>query len=219
MFNELIAQITPVIQHYGAWGVFITAFIEEILPIPSTFSFLAAGFFLLTAGESFGFIALQSIPTIVIPGALGLAVGSVFIYSVTYLGGEPFIRKWGKWFGIQWHDVEKMNRFFRGHWTDELILFVLRALPIFPNVVISAITGILKYPFRKQLVITFLGSCVRAFLLGILGWSLGEAFVVYADQISEIGNYALYAFGGIIAIILVYLFVRRQLKKRKVISG
>ncbi len=219
MFNDLLTQITPVIQHYGAWGVFVISFIEEILPLPSTFSYLAAGFFLLTAGESFGFAAVQSISKIVIPGAMGLAIGSIFVYSVTYLGGEPFIRKWGKWFGVQWHDVEKMNKYFRGHWTDELTLFVLRSLPIIPNGIVSAVCGILKYPFKKLFIITFLGSCVRGFVLGMLGWSLGEAFVIYADQISEFGDYALYALLAVTAATLVYLFVRRQLKKRKVISG
>ncbi len=219
MFNDLIAQITPVIQHYGAWGVFFVAFIEEVLPVvPSSVSFLAAGFFLLAAGETFAFVALQSIPKIVIPGALGLAVGSVFIYAVAYLGGEPLIRKWGKWFGVMWHDVEKMNKYFRGHWTDELFLFGLRALPIIPSGIVTAVCGTLKYPFRKLFVITFLGSCVRAFALGILGWSLGEAFVIYSDQFAEFGDYALYAFLGVFVAIAALLFVRRQLKKRRLVD-
>ncbi|MFA6365445.1 MAG: VTT domain-containing protein [Candidatus Paceibacterota bacterium] len=220
MFNELIAQITPFIQHYGAWGVFIISIIEEIIaPIPSTFSLLAAGFFLLPSGGPFGSVILQCITYIVIPGGLGLAIGSLFVYALAYLGGEPVIKRWGKWFGISWGDVEKINKRFTGRYTDEILLFGLRAIPVFPNVLVSAVCGVLRYPIKNFFVVTFIGSGVRAFLMGILGWSLGEAFVVYAGEISDFGEYALYAILGLIVASFIYFFIRKMYKKHKVLSG
>ncbi|MFA6407774.1 MAG: VTT domain-containing protein [Candidatus Paceibacterota bacterium] len=220
MLNELITQITPFIQHYGAWGVFVISVIEEIIaPIPSTFSLLAAGFFLLPAGDSFGSVVLKCITYIVIPGGLGLAVGSLFVYALAYLGGEPVIKKWGKWFAISWSDVERINKRFTGRYTDEFLLFGLRALPIFPNVLVSAVCGVLRYPIKNFFIVTFIGSGVRAFLMGILGWSLGEAFVVYAGEISDFGEYSLYTILGIMIVVFAFFFIRKKLKKHKVLSG
>lgn len=65
---------------------------------------------------------------------------------------------------------------------------------------------------------TFLGSGIRAFLTGLLGWSLGEAFVIYADQFAEFGMYVVYGLGIIALLLLVAFFIRRKLKKRKVSS-
>jgi membrane protein DedA with SNARE-associated domain len=216
MFSDLVAQIAPFIQHYGAWAVLVVAIMEEIIaPIPSTFSFLAAGFFLLPEGESLGYVAAKSIFLIVIPGGLGFAIGSLFMYSIAFLGGEPLVRRWGKWFGITWGDVTKLNKYFRGHWTDELLLFGLRAFPLAPSGLVSVMCGILRYPVKKLFIITFLGNCVKAFFLAILGWSLGEAFIIYADQISEFGNYTLYGIGVVAGVVFLTLFVRKKLKKRR----
>lgn len=216
MINDLITYISPFIEHYGAWGVFVISVVEEIIaPIPSSFALLAAGFFLLPSFDSFDSVLFQSIFKVVIPGGLGLAVGSMFIYSLSYLGGEPFIRKYGKWFGVFWHDIEKIdNRMKKGH-ADEWIVFGLRALPIVPNIVVSAVCGLIKYPVKTYFVLTFFGSALRAFLMGILGWSLGEAYVIYASQIEEFGAYVFYACLGIFILWISYYFIRKTLKKRR----
>lgn len=216
MFNELISQITPLIQHYGAWGVFFISIIEEvIIPIPSSFSLLAAGFFLIPVGGLMGATALDVLIKIAIPAGLGFAIGSLFPYALAYIGGEPIIHRWGKWIGVSWHDVEKINRHFKGNYKDELVLTGLRVLPVVPSGLVSVACGVLRYPIKNFLLTTFFGSGIRAFLTGLLGWSLGEAFVVYADQLAEFGMYVVYGLTGIAVIAFVFFFVRRRLKKRR----
>jgi len=216
MINDLISYISPFIQQYGAWGVFVISIVEEIIaPIPSSFALLAAGFFLLPSIDSFESVLVQSIFKVVIPGGLGLAIGSMFIYSLAFVGGEPFVKKYGKWFGIFWHDVEKINTKLEKKRADEWIVFGLRALPIMPNIVVSAVCGLVKYPIKKFFVLTFFGSALRAFLMGILGWSLGEAYVIYASQIEEFGAYVVYACIGIFVLWVAYFFIQRMLKKRR----
>ncbi len=219
MINELIAQVVPFIEHYGIWGVFFLSIIEEVVaPIPSSFALLAAGFFLLPAMESTESVLIQAIVKVVIPGGLGLAIGSMFIYSLTYLGGEPFVKRWGRWFGISWNDIEKINRRFKTKHADEWIVFGLRALPIVPNILVSAVCGLIRYPVKSFFVLTFLGSAVRAFLMGMLGWSLGEAFIIYADQISEFSNQIFVGIGVFAVALFIVFFIRRKLKKSKVLS-
>lgn len=219
MFNDLITQITPIIQHYGAWGVFFISAIEEIvIPMPSSFSLLAAGFFLIPVGGLMGATVLEIIVKIAIPAGLGFAVGSLFPYALAYIGGEPIINRWGRWIGVSWRDVEKINRYFKGNYMDELALTGLRVLPVVPSGLISVACGVVRYPIRNFLMTTFLGSGIRAFLTGLLGWSLGEAFVIYADQFAEFGMYVVYGLGIIALLLLVAFFIRRKLKKRKVSS-
>lgn len=220
MITDLITYITPFIQQHGAWGVFVISVIEEVIaPIPSSFALLGAGFFLLPSYDSFSSVLLQSIWKVVIPGGLGLAVGSMFIYALVYLEGEPIIRKYGKWFGIHWSDVEKINSKMKRGKAEEWILFGLRALPIVPNIAVSAMCGLIKYPAKKYFIITFFGSALRAFLMGILGWSLGEAYVIYASQIEEFGAYVLYGFIGICLIWIGYFFIQKIRKKRRKNEG
>jgi len=220
MLTDLITYITPLIQHYGAWGVFVISIVEEVIaPIPSSFALLGAGFFLLPAYDSFSSVLFQSIFKVVIPGGLGLAIGSMFIYALVYLEGEPIIRKYGKWFGVHWSDIEKIDSKMKKGKAEEWILFALRALPIVPNIAISAMCGLIKYPVKRYFLITFLGSALRAFLMGILGWSLGEAYVIYAKQIEEFGGYVLYGFIGIFVIWILYFFIQKLSKKHKKNDG
>ncbi|MCX6788783.1 MAG: VTT domain-containing protein [bacterium] len=216
MFNELISQITPLIQHYGAWGVFFISAIEEIIvPIPSSFSLLAAGFFLVPVGAALGDSMLVLILKVVIPAGLGFAIGSLFPYALAYLGGEPIINRWGKWIGVSWKDVEKINRFFNGTYKDELVLVGLRSIPVVPSGLISVACGVVRYPIKHFFLTTFFGSALRSFFMGLLGWSLGEAFVIYADQISEFGMYVVYIVTGLVAILVVAFLVRKWLKKHR----
>jgi len=220
MINDLITYITPFIQHYGAWSVFVISIIEEIIaPIPSSFALLAAGFFLLPAYDSFSSVLFQSIFKVVIPGGLGLAIGSLFVYAIVYLEGEPIIRKYGKWFGVNWSDVEKIDNKMKKGKAEEWILFVLRAVPVVPNIAVSAMCGLIKYPIKKYFIITFFGSALRAFLMGLLGWSLGEAYVIYASQIEEFGAYVLYGFLGICLLWVGYFFIKKLRKKHRKNEG
>lgn len=220
MFNDLIAQITPIIQHYGAWGVFFISAIEEIvIPIPSSFSLLAAGFFLIPVGSLLGATFLEILIKIAIPAGLGFAVGSLFPYALAYIGGEPIIHRWGKWIGVTWKDVEKINKYFSGSYKDELILTGLRTLPVVPSGLVSVACGVIRYPIKNFLLTTFLGSGIRAFFTGLLGWSLGEAFVVYADQLAEFGMYVVYGVTTLTIVLFAFFFIRKRLKKRRQLEG
>lgn len=220
MFNDLIAQITPLIQHYGAWGVFFISAIEEIvIPIPSSFSLLAAGFFLIPVGNLMGATFLDILVKIALPAGLGFALGSLFPYALAYVGGEPIIVRWGKWIGVSWKDIEKINKYFKGNYKDELALIGLRTLPVVPSGLVSVACGIVRYPVKNFLITTFLGSGIRAFFTGLLGWSLGEAFVVYADQLAEFGMYVVYGVAILTLIVVAILFIKRRLKKRRNLEG
>ncbi len=213
MIDQLIVYIQSIIAGYGAWGVFVATLIEEVIsPIPSPLISLAAGFFLLSADLSLGEAMLRSVLVIAFPVSIGISIGSAVVYAIGYYGGKPVIDMTKRWTGIKWEDIEKVEvRLTRGA-GDEVALFVLRLIPIVPGVAVSGLAGIIRYPFRAFALITFVGSFLRAFLLGLLGWQVGELYVHYADALSQFEDYAL--LGVLVVVVAVgawyYLAKRRS---------
>ncbi|MBT9151637.1 MAG: hypothetical protein DDT40_01833 [candidate division WS2 bacterium] len=213
MIENLISQIQQIIAQHGALGVFIATLLEEIIaPIPSPLVPLAAGFLLLPAEQTFFGIIWQGLFVIALPVAIGITLGSLLVYSLGYLGGKPSIEKSKKWVGLSWKDIERVeSRLIQGK-GDEIALFMLRALPIMPGVAISGFCGIVRYPIKTFIAITFFGAFVRAFGLGIIGWHVGEIYAIYSEAISAAGKNILIA---LIIVIVLFLAWRHFSKKSK----
>lgn len=217
MFTDLISQITPFIEEYGVFGVFFLSIIEEIvIPIPSSLPLLAAGFFLLPASAGFLETLFRAIYEIAIPGAFGLTLGGLFGFSIAYIGGEVAIKKWGKWLGVSWSSVEKAKNKFSGGISDEFLILSLRTLPFVPNVLISLACGLIKYPTKRFIFLTFIGSVLRALLMSMFGWSLGGAYAVYASKISQIGIYSAEIIGALFVLLIVYALAKKKYKRHRV---
>jgi len=210
MIEHFTSYIQPIVTEHGALGVFLATLLEEIVaPIPSPFVPLTAGFFLLSASASFLTIVWQTLFIIALPVAVGITLGSLAVYSIGYWGGKPVIEKSKKLLGLSWEDVEKMEqKLIRGK-GDEAMLFILRALPVVPGVAISSFCGIVRYPLKTYVILTFLGALVRATTLGIVGWYVGSLYLTYVEAISKIEDYVL-----IVLILLTLFFVGRFFFKK-----
>ena len=210
LISELILRISPLINEYGAWGVFLASFIEEIIvPIPLSFILLSAGFFLLPNTGSFGQVLLDAFFKIGIAGGIGLTLGSGVLYAIAYAGGEPVIEKWGRWFGISWRDIERVKNRVTKSFLDEVLLLVSRVVPILPHSAISFACGVIHYPPRSFFVVTFLGFTIRAFLMGLLGWSFGEGYVAYSEDFARIGSWVIWCVGILIGIFIIHRLIKR----------
>lgn len=213
MLESVTSQLQAFFIDYGAIGVFLGSIIEEIIaPIPSTIIILGSSFFILE-GQSIGLNSiLNLIFNVSLPAALGMTIGSFFIYGLCYYIGKPFITKWGKYLTIRWEDIEKTDEKFQEQTKDELILFGVRAIPIIPSVAISAFCGIIRYDLKKYILITFLGGITRASILGFIGWQFGNVYQKIANQISFLEE--------IVVIIIViaaigYLYYNKKKSKKE----
>lgn len=218
MFNGLVLKIIFLIKGYGSLAVFGASFLEQIFaPIPSILILTSAGFVFLSSSLSFLDVLASAITKIALPGALGMTLGSLFLYFLAYFGGKPIISKWGKWFGLSWEKIEKVEKkIIKGHY-DELVILGLRAVPFIPISVISAVCGLFRYPLKNYLFATFLGSFIRALFLGILGWSVGSAYHIYAKTFSHGQRYFILGFVILIIITCIYFYLRRK-KSNKSLS-
>ncbi len=211
--ESLIQTIAPLVETYGVLGVFFLSLIEEIVaPVPSSLALMAAGFFLIPQGVSFSEVAIPALLEVILPAAFGLTLGSLFVYSVAYLGGKPLVVRWGKLFGVTWEKLERAEARFTSGRADEVIIFGLRAVPVTPNFLISAICGLVRYPVKEFIALTFFGGVVRAILMGFLGWSVGAAYVQYAEQLSSLSNLIAIAITAIFLIAALLFLLRRFLR-------
>lgn len=181
MIEFFVSFIQTHLLPYGGVGVFVASVLEEIIaPIPSAFVSLAAGFLFVSGSFNLNTI-FQLLLTVVVPIAAGVTIGSLFVYGIAYYAGKPFLLRWGKWLGLNWSDVEKIQQKFSDTKFDEWSLVFFRSIPIVPSVVVSAFCGLVRFSVREYVVYTFLGTLIRATILSIIGWRVGEIYFKYAS--------------------------------------
>ena len=188
----------------------MASIIEEIIaPIPSTLVIMGSSFLILKGYP----IAVDSIMRlliyVVLPASAGVTLGSLFVYAIGYFLGSPFIKRWGKYMGVSWDDIEKAEGRFSSGQSDNLILFTLRAVPVVPSVAISIFCGFIRYRLRDYITFTFMGSLVRGFVLGILGWQFGMLYLEISQQISFLEELVLL----VLVIALAFYLYWRKTKK------
>lgn len=208
MLESVILYIEQILFVYGPLGIFLASIIEEVIaPIPSTMVIMGSSFLMLK-GASFSTDSfLNLFLNIVIPASFGVTLGSLFVYAIAYFAGKPFLQRWGKYLGVSWQDIEKAEDKFKDKHSDEIILFVVRAVPIIPSVAINAFCGFIRFDLKKYLIITFLGTIVRAFILGVIGWQFGSLYMKAAAEISYLEE--------ISVIVILITFVSYIIYKKK----
>ena len=81
---------------------------------------------------------------------------------------------------ISWYSVEKFRERMEKTSKDEWFLFLVRAVPLFPNIIINMTCGLVRVSLFRYTAITFVGMLVRAFIYGFVGWSLGSTYRMYS---------------------------------------
>lgn len=215
MIESIIETIEKILIPYGAMGVLIAAIIEEVIaPIPSALVVSGAGFILLKDAplviESFVKLFL----IVAVPASIGATLGSLFVYGLAFWGGKKICNRYGKYLGFSWEDIEKAEKKFTARKADEIILFTVRSIPIIPSVAISAFCGLIRLKIGVYILFTFLGTLVRALILGFIGWQLGSAYKSTADHISKYETYIFIFAGLAIAAFIIYrIFKTRKSEK------
>lgn len=210
MVDALIIALHDIALLAGFWGIVLFAFAQEVFPpIPSTVFAITLGFGLY-AGAPFSLGTLSSmIVSVGIPLALGLTAGAVLIYYIFYWGGRPLLERYGRYIGVSWNDVETLNKRFHGTRWDELTLFIVRAFPLMPSVLVNIFAGIMRWPIKSFVVLTFVATVVRGFLGAFIGWQAGSAFMRYAQVLESVSTWV-----GIAIIVAVVGFVLYRLRNK-----
>ncbi len=193
--RHLIEQVITSIESFGLLGVIIWMFVEEFLPVPSAIAPVVAGFILINTSNPL----IAVILSFVLIGVLGSAASvasSYLTFGIGYYGGRPAIEKYGKYFSVNWNQVQAFDQHFNSG-RVHIYLFLFRAFPLMPLSVISGSAGFFRIDPKLYGYWSFLGMVPRNFTLGLLGWYLAEDYVT---AITVIGK-----FTTITALLFVFL--------------
>jgi membrane protein DedA with SNARE-associated domain len=157
---------------------FLGSFLEEIIPpIPAPLVMTTAGSLALAQHHGWPFLFW-----VAVTGAAGKLIASWVFYMAGDKLEDAVVRRFGRFLGVRHEDIEGIGRRFTGGWKDELVLFALRAIPLFPTVMVSIVCGIIRFNPATFLLATFLGTVVKNMLFLYAGYAGMHALASFAHQ-------------------------------------
>lgn len=196
-----LSLITPL-----PWFVAVGAFIEEVVaPIPSPLVMTLGGSLSSSSGASINYLLWLALV-----GSIAKTTASYIVYFVSDKAEDLVLNKFGKFIGVSHKDVEKIGAQLSGGWKDDLVMFLLRAIPIIPTAPVSVVSGLLKINLRTFFWTTFVGYFVRNFFYLYLGFtSVGALGEVNAGLDSfETWGYVILAV--LLALLTLYFYKKRK---------
>ena len=189
MFPSILNTAESFIISNASWTVFLGCIVEQIVvPIPASLIVLSTTF-LVMQGASFSLESVGIlIVKIVIPASLGITIGSLFYYYLSYKLGKPFIKRTSRFLGVSVVDVENVEDKFKESKYDDVFMFIARCIPIIPSIAINLFCGLVRYDLKKYFITTFFGSAVQILGWGLLAWLSGNLYQELESQISFLGD-------------------------------
>ena len=124
-------------------------------------------------------------------------------------GGEPILRRYGKYVLMSERSLDRTEAFFRRH--GEISTFVGRLLPVIRHL-ISIPAGISRMALGRFVGFTALGAGIWCAILTYLGWLIGR----HGEEVDAvIGKYVhhtlvSYVLPATVVLVAAYVFWRRR---------
>jgi membrane protein DedA with SNARE-associated domain len=168
VFRQILVLLSSfviwIISSLGYTGIVVAMAIESAcIPLPSEVIMPFAGYLVSQGRFSLWGVSLA--------GAVGCTLGSAVAYAAGAYGGRPFILKYGRYFLISPHELDRADRWFARY--GMAATFISRLLPVI-RTFISLPAGIARVPFLPFLAYAFLGSLPWSWVLAYVGMLLGE---------------------------------------------
>ena len=204
IINYIGLVAVNIIQTMGYGGlVFLMACESMVVPLPSEFVMPFAGF--LAAQEKFSFVY------VVIFSTIGSLIGSLLSYYIGKFGGNPLVKKFGKYALLDEHDLEKTQNWFAKR--GERTIFISRFIPVVRHL-ISIPAGMGKMNVWKFSIYTIVGAGLWNAFLAYLGYVLGENW----ESVRKYTEYISIAVAIILLIGTIYFF-KKHLRSKKTASN
>ncbi len=200
--------VVHLIGEYGYLGMFLGMVLEAvIIAIPSELILATGG--ILASKKIFSFQGAFLI------GLLGSVFCAIVIYFMGYLGGIPFIKKYGKYFYMKEEDIEKSDSWFLKY--GMLSALIGRNFPIV-RTLISLPIGLTHQSFWKFLLYTTIGSIPWTFAFVYVGYTLGENWIILSTYVGYLKT-PIRILIGLGILLFLYKKIGKPLKnKRKEIT-
>lgn len=202
-YLEAIAQSIPV-EMFSFFG----AFIEELIaPIPSPFVMTLAGAVTSAQGYEMSYLLVVSLI-----GAVGKTIAAWILYVVAMKLEGIIIDKFGKFFGVTHSDIDNLSGKLNKGWKDNLVLFVIRSLPIMPSAPVSVICGLIKINLKTFIIATFFGTFIRNLAFLYIGFQGTESANELAAGINQSETYGKIIFLALVVVGVLWAYKQRGKK-------
>jgi len=166
MFHEFVNACMQYVEAWGYWGVVVFMAMESsIIPVPSEVVVPPAAIVASQEGASMSFWG------VVLAGTVGSYIGSVVMYVCALLLGRPLVLRFGKYFFMPPHKVEKADRFMQKYASAGI--FFARFLPLIRHL-ISIPAGMARVNFLTFSLATIVGSAIWCWVLAWFGDKVGS---------------------------------------------
>ena len=174
MLDQLAAHLDAIAALAPVWGyalIFLFMAIESsFIPFPREVVMIPAGF-LAAPGDLTLHAPVADLALACAVGLLGSLAGAYFNYYLSAKLGEPFLRRYGKWFFLKPEALDRACEVFNRY--GALTTFVCRLIPVIRQL-ISIPAGLARMPLGTFTFFTSLGAGIWTFLLALAGYSLGR---------------------------------------------
>ena len=176
MLGEMTQFVLETVGAWGYWGIFIMMAIESsFVPFPSEVVLIPAGY-LVQQGE-------MNLVWVMLAAFMGSMVGAWVNYLLAMSLGRKFLYRYGHYFLMPPHTLDKLERFFKTH--GAVSTFTGRLIPGIRQL-ISIPAGFSRMNWAVFSLYTFLGAGLWSVLLIGLGYLLGdnqEAIAAYTKEL------------------------------------
>jgi len=185
---NFVHLVQSVVLDPGVGGVLpllLFSFVNELIAVLPYAVLLAGQLFFLQDSLTIAMLT-KLLVFVAVPVGVGGSLGILPIYLLSYFGGKPMINKFKRYLHFSWEDVEKVNIYFQGKWSDEIIFFLLRTIPVFPSFPLSIAAGIFRMRFLPFFVLSTVAFIIRIMLtlliVGVGVEGISEVAVLIYNQ-------------------------------------
>ena len=174
MLDTLASQLDSIASLAPTWGFLLVLFFMAVessfIPFPSEIVMIPAGF-LAARGELTTGNPIVDLAIAIAAGLAGSLLGAYFNYFLSAKLGEPFLRKYGKWFFLKPEVLDRACEVFNKYGCATT--FVCRLVPVIRQI-ISVPAGLAKMPLGQFTFFTGLGAGIWTAILAVVGYMLGR---------------------------------------------
>jgi membrane protein DedA with SNARE-associated domain len=199
MLNGVIDWITRLIGDHGFPAVLGLMTLESAcIPVPSEVIQLFAGY--LVSAHRMSLVAAVS------AGVLGNVLGSWISWSVGYLGGRPFIARYGRFVHVTPARMALAERWFAER--GEIAVLIGRCVPIV-RTFISLPAGVARMPFWRFTLFTVIGCVPWVLGLTLIGVQVGPSWERWRHRLEYL-DYVVVA--ALVVVVALYVVRARRLR-------
>lgn len=153
---DFLADIAALAPAWKFLLVFLFMAIESsFVPFPSEVVMIPAGFWAMRGEFGFAGSAWAAVAAAFALGLAGALAGAYFNYWISLRFGEPFLRKYGKWFFLKPEALDRSEELFNKY--GGATTFICRLVPVIRQL-ISIPAGLSRMPLGKFTLYTGLGA-------------------------------------------------------------